>query len=81
MLPALLMKAFRVEGRVVRYNVRFSFCKEITGEDEADATERLVSELGSKHRAKRPQIHIDSITELAPEDVTDPITAHKLGSA
>ncbi len=49
------------------------FSKEIIGNDENEARERLFSILGSRHRVKRRMIKIDSIREVNKEEIQDPV--------
>ena len=52
------------------------FSKEIIGNDENEARERLFSILGSRHRVKRRMIKIDSIREVNKEEIGDPVVKY-----
>jgi len=67
------VKIFRVSGRIAKPNWKTSFEKEFRALKPEDAVETVYKELGSRHRAKRFQIKIDSVMEIKPEDVKDPM--------
>lgn len=73
------MKAFRLKGTFYMRPDEQPFKMEVAAEDEEDAREYVYSVLGSRHRAKRSQIHIYRVTELEPADVTDPTVTEVLG--
>ncbi|MDO9536900.1 MAG: 50S ribosomal protein L18Ae [Thermoplasmata archaeon] len=73
------MKAFRVTGNFQMGRNRQNFSKEIISKDKKEATEFILSDLGSKHKVKRYQIKIADVTELKPDEVQDSIVLHKLG--
>lgn len=54
------------------------FRKEIIGENEEDAKERILSIIGSRHKVKRRMIKIDNIVELKEEEVQDPLVKYIL---
>jgi len=47
----------------------FKFRRELLGEKEMHVRERILSELGSRHRVKRKEITISEIREIKPEEV------------
>ena len=47
----------------------FTFSREILGEKESHIREKVLSELGSRHRVKRREITISEIKEIKPEEV------------
>ena len=49
------------------------FSKEVIGNDENEARERLFSILGSRHRVKRRMIKIDNIKEVSKDEIEDPV--------
>jgi large subunit ribosomal protein LX len=49
------------------------FVKEYKATSEADIEQKIYERFGSKHGINRNQIKISEITEIAPEDVVDPI--------
>jgi large subunit ribosomal protein LX len=73
------VKAYKVEGQFTKNNKKQIFTKETLAENEKEAREYILSTVGSNHRIKRRMISIDNITELAPENITNPIVKYKLG--
>jgi len=67
------MKVYRVKGKFLMGKIWQPFSKEIIGNDENEARERLFSILGSRHRVKRRMIKIDSIREVNKEEIQDPV--------
>lgn len=67
------VKIFRVSGRIAKPNWKTSFEKELCAIKPEDAVETVYKELGSKHRVKRFEIKIDSIIEIKPEEIRDPV--------
>jgi large subunit ribosomal protein LX len=63
-------KIFRVSGRIDKPGLYepFTFNKEIAAAKEAHALEKIYAEMGSRHRAKRFQIKINSVEEVVPEE-------------
>ena len=49
------------------------FSKEVIGNDENEAKERLFSILGSRHRVKRRMIKVEAIREVRKEEIEDPV--------
>ncbi|MEE9237571.1 MAG: 50S ribosomal protein L18Ae [Thermoplasmata archaeon] len=72
------MKAFRVTGEFLMAQKRQKFTKEVAANDEGEAVERVLSLLGSKHRVKRRKIRIHNVSEVAPEDIIDPVVSYML---
>lgn len=68
------MKAYRVSGEFMMGDAWQSFTKEVVGESEKDVREVMYSRLGSKHRVRRAKIRIAEVTEIPPDELTDPIT-------
>jgi large subunit ribosomal protein LX len=66
------VKIFRVSGRIAKPNWKTSFEKEVRALKPEEAVETIYTDLGSKHRAKRFQIKIDTVKEIKPEDIKDP---------
>jgi large subunit ribosomal protein LX len=69
------MKVFRVKGkfRMKRKKGEWQpFTKEVIGEDEEKAKEKILSLFGSKHRVKRTNIKIRKITEISKDEIEDP---------
>jgi large subunit ribosomal protein LX len=67
-------KKFRVAGRIDKPNLYevITFNKEIAAAKEAHAVEKIYAEMGSRHRAKRFQIKINSVEEVVPEEEAQP---------
>jgi len=65
------VKVFRVSGRIAKPNWKTNFEKEVRALKPEDAVETVYTELGSKHRAKRFQIKIDTVEEVKPEEIKD----------
>jgi len=76
----MVTKAYRVEGQFrLKNKKRHIFVKETLAESEEEARDFILSAVGSNHRIKRRMISIDSIMELAPEDIENPVVKYKLG--
>lgn len=73
------MKGFRMVGsfKDVRQGKQ-AYTIEVAAENEDAAKEQTLSTLGSRHKLKRWEIAIDSVTELANEDIVDPIVKYKV---
>jgi large subunit ribosomal protein LX len=58
-------KAYRVQGEIMKKHFfePLSFNKLVAATKEEHALERVYAELGSKHRAKRHEITINSVSE------------------
>ncbi|MCJ7425240.1 50S ribosomal protein L18Ae [Candidatus Bathyarchaeota archaeon] len=67
------MKVFRVTGEIRKPNLKTSFKQEIIAAKPENAVEKVYAELGSKHRVKRFHIKINSVDEVSPEDITNPL--------
>jgi len=73
------MKGFRAKGSFKDKRNRQVFTVEVAAENAEAAKERVLSNLGSRHKLKRWEITIDEITELAPADITDRLVQHEVG--
>ncbi|MDO5848527.1 MAG: 50S ribosomal protein L18Ae [Methanobrevibacter sp.] len=69
----MITKIYRVKGTFVMGEEKSIFVKEYKATSEANVEEKIYERFGSKHGLNRSQISIDEITEIAPEEVTDPI--------
>ena len=69
----MITKIYRVKGTFVMGEENSIFIKEYKATSEDEIEEKISERFGSKHGLNRNQISIDEITEIAPEDVTDPI--------
>jgi large subunit ribosomal protein LX len=73
------MKAFRITGTFRMGKKIQSFTKEVACDKKENATELILSDLGSRHKVKRPDITIDTIDEIKPDDISDTVVAFKVG--
>lgn len=62
-------KIWLASGEYLKKRKKFVFTRELLGEKEAHIREKILSELGSRHRVKRKSITISEIKEIKPEDV------------
>ncbi|MHA1246222.1 MAG: 50S ribosomal protein L18Ae [Candidatus Thorarchaeota archaeon] len=62
-------KVWRAKGEYRKNKRRFTFSKELLALNESQVRERVLSELGSRHRVKRRDIVISEIREIKPEEV------------
>lgn len=60
-----MSKAYRIKGEIMKRHFfePLTFNTLITAAKEEHAVERIYAEMGSRHRAKRNEIKIQSITE------------------
>lgn len=66
------VKVFRVIGKITKPNYMTDFRKEIRALKPEEAVEKVYTEIGSKHRAKRVHIKVLKVEEISVEEVTDP---------
>ena len=69
----MLTKIYRIKVSFVMGSETQVFTKEFKAIKEEDIYEKLYSIFGRKKRKKRNQIKIDSIEEIAEDEVVDPI--------
>ncbi|MBE6499639.1 MAG: 50S ribosomal protein L18a [Methanobrevibacter thaueri] len=69
----MITKIYRVKGTFVMGDEYHDFTKEFKATSEKDIEEKVYSRFGSKHGINRNQISISEISEIAPEEVLDPI--------
>jgi large subunit ribosomal protein LX len=62
-------KIWLASGEYLKKKRKFIFSREILGEKESHVREKILSELGSRHRVKRRLITITEIKEIEPEEV------------
>ena len=62
------MDAYRVEGTVPMGKVRQQFTLDVIAADTADAEHRVYSIIGSRHKAKRRKIEINSCDKIDPRE-------------
>ncbi len=64
-------KIWRASGEYKKKNRTFVFTRELLGEKESHVREKILSELGSRHKVKRREITITAVQEIKPEEITD----------
>jgi len=57
------IKIFTISGEIRKRNIKIPFEKEIFEVNKENALEKLFSELGSQHKAKRFEIKINDLKE------------------
>ncbi len=65
------MKVYRIIGKFKMGLSFVDFTKETASNSKEEVIERILSEIGSKHRTKRKDIKIESVRELKPQEVED----------
>lgn len=75
------MKAYRISGTFQMGGTSQPFTLETLAESEEEATEWTYSVLGSRHRAKRPQIDVETVENVDPDEVESRRVLHDLGAA
>ena len=70
------MKAYRVTGIAPFGSVRNEFTLDFPAESKDAAEHMAYSILGSRHKAKRRAIKIDSVKEIDPRTSTEPRILH-----
>lgn len=73
------LKVFRIRGEIRKPNWETPFAKEVVAVKPEHAIEKVYTELGSKHRAKRFHIKILSVEEIKPEEIENPILKKLVG--
>ena len=64
-----MSKIWRASGAYKKKKSNFTFSRELLAEKESHVREKILSELGSRHRVKRREIEIEEIKEIKPEEV------------
>lgn len=72
------MKAYKIKGTFLMKDTWRSFTKEIVAESEENAREKILSIIGSMHKASRKMIKIASIQELKLKDIEDPVVKYAI---
>lgn len=76
------MNAYRAVGALKTGKFSWQkFSLELAAEDEAQVSEQVYSNLGSRHKLKRQQIRIDEITLLDKDNITDITVQYLVGGA
>jgi len=70
------MKAYRVSGIAPFGSVRNKFSLDLPADSKADAEHMAYSIIGSRHKAKRRVIDIESVDEIDPRTSTEPKILH-----
>ncbi len=66
------MQIYRVKGWFKQGLFKQKFTRDLLATSEAQAKEKVYSEVGSRHKLTRNTVHIEEVAEIKPEDVTDP---------
>ena len=66
------MKAYRVSGIAPFGLVRHKFSLDFAAENKEDAEHQAFSSIGSRHKAKRRSIKIESVEEIDPRTSLEP---------
>jgi large subunit ribosomal protein LX len=64
-----MSKIWRASGAYRKNKRTFTFSRELFADKESHVREKILSELGSRHRVKRREIEIDKVIEIKPEEV------------
>jgi large subunit ribosomal protein LX len=75
------MKGFLVRGTVRMARDWTKFAKEVAADSPESAIERVLSDLGSKHRLPRMRIKVKEVTDLPIDQVTDPVVRFRIEGA
>lgn len=75
------MQAFQVTGSFQMGRQKTRFQIETADESAEDARERVLSNVGSKHRVPRDRIEIHDVEAVDADDVEDPVIRKRLEEA
>ena len=67
------MKAYRVAGSFRQGKENQEFSMDLVAENEDGAKEKIMSNFGSRHGAKRREITIETIETIKPSESTAPV--------
>ena len=67
------MKAYRVAGSFRQGKKNQGFSMDLVAENEDGAKEKIMSNFGSRHGAKRREITIETIETIKPSESTAPV--------
>ena len=67
------MQAFRISGTAPFGSQRQKFNRDVVAESAEDAEHRCYSIIGSRHKANRRSITINSVSEIDPRTSTEPM--------
>ena len=65
------MDVYRLKGKFRMGTEIMPFTKEFFAESEEEAREKLLCDLGSKHKTKRRDINISEVKKIKVEEITD----------
>jgi len=70
------VKTFKIAGEIKKGKTRIPFAVEVTAIKQEHALQRLYADMGSRHRARKFEITINSVDQVnkeeAPKDVNPP---------
>jgi large subunit ribosomal protein LX len=72
------MKVFKVEGEIKDPKLSLKFEKEVMALSDKLASEKVYSDIGSRHRIKRYSVRILSVKAIDPKDAEDPVIRRKM---
>jgi large subunit ribosomal protein LX len=64
-------KVWRASGSYMKNKRKYSFTRELLAQKDTHVRERILSELGSRHRVKRGEVTFSAVKEIKPEELTD----------
>lgn len=64
------VRVWRIDGEYRKKKKTFVFTKELIGDKESHVREKMLSELGSRHRVKRRDVTINELKEIKHEEIT-----------
>lgn len=73
------MQAFLVRGTFKMARAWTTFSLEVAADTPESAVERVLSDLGSKHRVKRHSVKVKDVAPVPLEQVQDPVVRYRLG--
>ena len=78
------MRAFQATGsynasRGSYRKITQNFKVQVAAADERAAVEKVLSDLGSKHRIKRGDVTFTEVRAMEPAEVTDPVVRYQIG--
>lgn len=65
------MDVYRISGTFKMGRNMMPFTKEFFATSEDTAREKLLCDLGSKHKTIRKDIHVQAVGKIEPKDITD----------
>ncbi|MFW9907470.1 MAG: 50S ribosomal protein L18Ae [Candidatus Thorarchaeota archaeon] len=64
-------KVWRATGAYLKNKRKYRFSRELMGLKEAHVREKVLSEIGSRHRVRRKDISFTQVKEIKPEEATN----------